>query len=139
MKKKLLLIISFQLTFIHITNGQACNFSIRGKVLHEENNEPILSAHIWIPELEIGATSDWNGNFRFNGLCSDNLTLIVSYLGHKQYTESIILKGNLNLTIRLVADHIELEQIEIHGHQEAILTTTSVSSIKKRRFGFEKR
>jgi len=131
MKKLLLLIISFQLTFIHITNGQACNFSIRGKVLHEENNEPIPSAHIWIPELEIGSTSDWNGNFRLNGLCSDNLTLIVSYLGHKQYTESIILKGNLNLTIRLVADHIELEQIEIHGHQEAILTTTSVSSIKK--------
>jgi iron complex outermembrane recepter protein len=128
-KLGILLILLNILTKIDIV-GQTCNFTIRGKVLHEENNESIPSAHIVINELQLITTSDLNGNFRINNLCEGNYTLTITYLGHKNYSETIQLKSSQNVTIRLVADHIDLDQVDIHGHQEAVITTTSVSSIK---------
>jgi iron complex outermembrane recepter protein len=130
MKKTYFLFLYFTLLNAFIVQGQECSFTLRGKVLHEENNEPIPSAHIWIPELEMGTLSDWNGNFRISGLCTADFTLQISYLGHKNYLEKISLKNNLSLTVRLVGEHIDLDQVDIHGHQEAVITTTSVSSIK---------
>jgi iron complex outermembrane recepter protein len=131
-KMKKTVIIFFYLLLLTNTEvlSQQCNYNIRGKIIHEENGEPIALAHIWIPEIDKGSTSDFNGNFRINLLCEGKYTLKITYLGHKDHYESITLNSNQNITIRLVADHIDLEDVEIHGHQEAVITTTSLSSIK---------
>lgn len=115
---------------ISSASQENCTLTIRGKILHEENNEPIEAAYIWIKELETGTTSDINGNFRLNNLCPGNYELKISYLGHADVTETIEIKANANFTFRLHAEDINLEGVEIHGHQDAIITTTSVNALR---------
>ncbi|WP_245531077.1 TonB-dependent receptor [Belliella baltica] len=115
-----------------IVNAQekSCILTIRGKISHEENNEPIEAAYVWIMELGTGAISDLNGNFRINDICPGTYKLKISYLGHADIIEKIEIKANSNFTFRLHAEDINLEGVEIHGHQDAIITTTSVNSLR---------
>lgn len=52
--------------------AQDCNLSIRGKIIHLENNEPIEAAYIWVIEAEEGAVSDQNGNFTVRNLAKEH-------------------------------------------------------------------
>jgi iron complex outermembrane recepter protein len=106
-----------------------CTITLRGKVIHLENNEPIEGAFIWLVESEKGTVTDAMGNFRIQNMCPGKKTLKVQYMGHKDYLEEISIKSNSNLTIRLAAEDIDLEGVDIHGHQDALLTSNSVSAL----------
>jgi len=106
-----------------------CNLTIRGKIVHAENNEPIEAAYIWIIENEAGTISDFNGLFRISKLCPGTYSIKIQYLGHQDYVEKLEINSNSNYTFRMVAEDIALEGVDIHGHQEALITTNSVSSI----------
>lgn len=123
----LLLLFTFQTQF---SFGQKCDLSIRGKIIHLENNEPIIGAYVWITESNTGAASDENGNFLIRGLCPGTYNLTIRYLGHKEIKETIELSsGSYNKTFRLEEESLELSGVEIHGHREVVQTTTSVSSL----------
>ncbi|WP_226391402.1 carboxypeptidase-like regulatory domain-containing protein, partial [Penaeicola halotolerans] len=62
------ILLSLILLLGHTIQGQDCNLSIRGKIIHLENNEPIEAAYIWVSEAEEGAVSDQNGNFTIKNL-----------------------------------------------------------------------
>ncbi len=110
--------------------SQTCDLSIRGKILHLENNEPIEGAYIWVVESASGAVSDQYGNFIVKELCEGSYTLTIQYLGHKEIRDSITLSStNFNKTYRLEEESMELGGVEIHGHQLAVQTTTSVSAL----------
>ncbi|MFN3801962.1 TonB-dependent receptor [Belliella pelovolcani] len=131
MKKYLFLLFFLSLLLTaSLALGQVCSYSLRGKILHEENNEAIEAAYIWIQELERGSISDLNGNFRIDNICSGTFTLKVSYLGHEDYFEVVNINSNTNLTVRLHAEDIQLEGVEIHGHHEALITTSSVNTLR---------
>ncbi len=115
-----------------------CALVIRGKVVHAENNEPIEAAYIWIKETESGALSDFNGNFRIQNLCPGDYTLTVQYLGHRDFLEQIELFSSTNRTFRLEAEDITLEGVDIHGHRDAVITTTSISSIRGEELKFSR-
>ncbi|MFC3414377.1 carboxypeptidase-like regulatory domain-containing protein [Algoriphagus hitonicola] len=111
-------------------HAQNCNFSIRGKVIHLENNQSIPGAYIWIEEVKNGAITDDDGNFIIRDLCAGTYTLKIQFLGHKEIIETITLeKGSFNKTYRLEEDSMELEGVEIHGHQDAIQTTTAIQAL----------
>lgn len=128
--RKLLSILLIFTGFASIAQQENCVHVIRGKILHAENNEPIESAFVWIEEIEKGVISDLYGNFRINDICSGDFTIKISYLGHAEIVERVEIKANSNFTFRLQAEDINLEGIEIHGHQDAIITTTSVNSLR---------
>ncbi len=110
--------------------GQDCNLSIRGKVIHLENNRPIFSAYIWIDEIKSGALTDENGNFQIKGLCPGQYTLKIQYLGHKEIIDTIKLSTSpFNKTYRMEEESMELSGVEIHGHKDAIQTTTAVNAL----------
>lgn len=126
---RLILIVSLLMTVQAAIAQAECNLVLRGKVVHLENNEPIEGAFIWIIESETGAVSDALGNFRITNVCPGKNTVKVQYLGHKDQIEEITMTSNSNLTIRLVAEDINLEGVDIHGHQDALLTSNTVSSL----------
>jgi iron complex outermembrane recepter protein len=125
--------IAFLFLFLHFNSSlkaqENCNLTIRGKIVHLENNEPIEGAFVWLIESEKGTVTDAQGNFRILNICRGANTLKVQYLGHKEYLEEISINSNTNLTIRLVAEDIDLEGVDIHGHQDALLTSNSVSAL----------
>lgn len=128
-KTSILLLIVLGLFSFQI-NAQDCNLIIRGKVIHLENNEPIDAAYIWITEAEKGAITDQNGNFNVKGLCAGEYTITVQYLGHKPIIETFTLSSsNYTKTYRMEDESHTLQAVEVHGHRDAVQTTTSVSSL----------
>ncbi|MEO0571127.1 MAG: TonB-dependent receptor [Bacteroidota bacterium] len=71
------------------TNAQnpTCTYSISGKVLDADTEEPIPSAVIRVDGREKYTTTDINGNFKIDGLCSDQNTLIISCIGYADATK----------------------------------------------------
>jgi iron complex outermembrane receptor protein len=110
--------------------GQKCDLSIRGKIIHLENNEPILGAYVWIEEANTGTVTDENGSFTFKNLCQGSYKITIQYLGHQEIQEKIELTaGTLNKTFRMQEESLELSGVEIHGHRDAVQTTTALTSL----------
>lgn len=125
------LIVSLTMMGTHAAYAQGtCALTLRGKVLHDENNEPITHAYIWIVELGQGAVSDEKGNFRIDGLCEGTYTIKASYLGHQEEVKTMEISRNTNITFRMVAEDLLLDGVEIHGHRDAVITTSTISSLK---------
>jgi iron complex outermembrane receptor protein len=118
------------LLIAHLSTGQTCDLLLRGKILHLENDDPIEAAYVWILETRTGAVSDQNGNFVMRGLCPGTYTVTVKYLGHKEIRQTVNLSGNSTAqTFRMAEESLALGGVEVHGHKEAIQTTTAVSSL----------
>src|SRR5690554_8020950 len=109
-----------------------CAFVLRGKVLHHENSEPIENAYIWIDELGRGTISDDKGNFRLDQLCSGAYSIKVTYLGHEEEVKMVELERNTSVTFRLIAQDVVLHGVEIHGHRDAVITTSTLASLTGR-------
>jgi iron complex outermembrane receptor protein len=128
--KKLLHILSLFIGISSMVNAQTCNLSIRGKVIHLENNEPIEAAYIWVVEAAQGTVSDQTGNFNIKNLCPGTYAITIQYLGHREIKDTINLRDNsFNKTYRLEEESFNLSGVEIHGHRDAVQTTTAVAAL----------
>lgn len=133
MKIILTLICIFIIGNSYSQGDQECSLILRGKVVHAEHHEPIEDATIYIHELKTGVLSDRRGNFRLTNLCAGTqYTVTVQYLGHIPLSEEVVLTGNTTLTFRLVEEDIVIEGVEVHGHRDAVITTSTVSSLSGR-------
>ncbi|WP_254423411.1 TonB-dependent receptor [Algoriphagus sp. A40] len=114
----------------HLSLGQTCDLILRGKILHQENDDPIEAAYVWILETRTGAVSDQNGNFVVRDLCPGTYTVTVQFLGHREIRQTVNLTGNSTAqTFRMEEESLDLGGVEVHGHREAVQTTTAVSSL----------
>ncbi|RAI94054.1 TonB-dependent receptor [Algoriphagus yeomjeoni] len=124
------ILLSLILLLGHTIQGQDCNLSIRGKIIHLENNEPIEAAYIWVSEAEEGAVSDQNGNFTIKNLCSGTYSLSIQFLAHKTISDTVTLQSSsFSKTYRMEEEAVGLQGIEVHGHRDAVQTTTAVSAL----------
>lgn len=129
-KTTLLLFSFFFLLGLQSVLGQSCTLTLRGKILHLENDDAIEAAYVWILETRTGAVSDQNGNFVVRDLCPGTYTVTVQFLGHKEIRQTVNLTGNSTAqTFRMEEESLDLGSVEVHGHREAVQTTTAVSSL----------
>src|SRR5699024_8743511 len=56
-------------------------------------------------------------------------TVKVTYLGHQEEEKTMDLNRNTNVTFRMVAEDLLLEGVEIHGHRDAVITTSTITSL----------
>lgn len=131
--KKLIPYITVFLTTLILafpSKAQNCNLSIRGKVIHLENNQPIPGAYVWLEETKQGVVTDLDGNFLIRNLCQGAFNLKIQFLGHKEIQEKIDLASNsFNKTFRMEEESFALSGVEIHGHRDAVQTTTAVTAL----------
>jgi len=133
MKKSLTLFCLLITAVSFAQEGDQCSLVLRGKVVHAEHQEPIEGATVWVEEMDNGVRSDIKGNFRLTNLCSNTVySLTIQYLGHISLREEVVLTGNTSLTFRLVEQDILIEGVEVHGHRDAVITTSTVSSLSGR-------
>ena len=86
--KSLTLLLFFVFIWSFSINAQknSCDYSVSGQVLDDETKEPIPYAVIKIEGTEKYASSDFDGNFKIEGLCSDRNILVISCLGYSDST-----------------------------------------------------
>ena len=86
---KLKLLILFTLlgsSFSVIAQNMSCSYSISGKVLDKDTEAAIPNAVVQVVGLEKYTTTDKNGNFILNGLCSKRNMLRISCIGYADST-----------------------------------------------------
>lgn len=104
-----------------------CTFTISGKVLNANTNEPIPFAVVKVEGAEKYATADEDGDFKIDGLCSKNNTLIISSLGYANST--IDYKEGSTTQFYLQQDVTGLDEVTIEAERLKEAGTESISQV----------
>lgn len=101
---------------------------ISGKVIDAKTQEGVPGASIKVKNSNIGAISDFEGNFSINA--EKNAVLMVSFIGYS--TKEISVNSQEKLTISLEESSNELEQVVVvgYGAQRKVDVTGATSSVK---------
>ena len=116
--------------------AQAQNVSVSGRIQSSEDKKPLQSVNIVIPNLELGSTTDINGQFTINNLPLDNIELEISILGYRDTTlflqidNSLVNLGNILLDPEVL--HFEEINVEVHSDLEPTSSLSSISMSGKK-------
>ncbi|TAF75080.1 MAG: TonB-dependent receptor [Bacteroidetes bacterium] len=70
-------------------------FTFKGKILHIENNKPVVGAVVFFTEIKKGIATDTNGFFSFKDLQNGEYTLKIMYVGHKPLIQKVRIDKNM--------------------------------------------
>lgn len=117
--------------------AQPGNGVIKGRVYNPTNNEPVPFANVIIWQTQIGAITDFDGNFKFTGVEPGYVKLEVSSLGYEtKVTESFMVTNAkpANIEIPLQEKAEEIEEVVIKASPFRMKKESPVSL---RRIGLE--
>ena len=107
--KKAKILVPFLLLLITSVVGQAQTSKFSGKVI-DENQNPLAGATIVIKDLNLGTTTNFDGEFEIK-VSKGNHTLEISYVGFKTLSQGIDFSRNQSLTFKLVATESVLDEV----------------------------
>ncbi|PMD98788.1 TonB-dependent receptor [Siphonobacter sp. BAB-5405] len=89
--------------------------TLSGKVIHREDNETVVGATVYIPELRVGATSDVNGTYKISNLPKGTFTVQVSYVSHRTVIEKVAVDGATTKDFVMENAAQSLEEVIVSG------------------------
>lgn len=106
------------------------NYMISGTV-NDVKKTPLIGASVFIPEMRMGNTTNFNGHYEIPDLPPGTYDLVVSLLGYRRDTFSVeINHQDLTFNISLSPQDLTLDNVEIAAEQ--ITERTSISNISFR-------
>jgi hypothetical protein len=117
MKRHFILLLLFSLG-LFMGKSYAQKGVIKGQVIDASNNEVIIGANVGIPDLGMGAVTDFEGNFEIKGLEPGLYTVTASFLGYKTETKTEIQVTNsrpANITFELQEDVETLGEVVVQA------------------------
>ncbi len=134
------LLVSQQMERISIGRdlGQVKDIEIRIRVVDEITAESLVGANVSIEELNLTESTNLNGTALFI-LNRSEYTVKISYLGYGSITVPITAIGDGRLTVKMLEEGIELDNITIYGRDpdrnirstEMGAVTISMAAIKE--------
>ena len=106
MNRLLFIVFSILCTSIYAQN------TLNGKVIDKTANTAIPYATIYLPELETGTTTNYNGEFSLN-LSKGTFKIVVSYVGYQTQSLTISIPREDELIIALSESVMEMEEVII--------------------------
>ncbi len=108
---------------------------IHGKITDITNNEPVSFANVIVTGTNIGATSDFNGEFIITGLTAGYVKLQVSFIGFKPaFSEEVLVSNNNIPFIEIMLEPSEetLDEVVIKADpfEKAIESPLSMQTIR---------
>ena len=129
LSKGFLLIIGLMLATGHIFAQE-----VSGTIKDSKSGEPLFAASVVITGTTVGATTDFDGKFKFNAGQEPPFSLTISYIGYlKKEVQVTSLSGPIK--IELETDAVMLKSVEIvesrisEKQQESALTVESMDII----------
>ncbi len=95
--------------------------TITGKVIDEENSDPLIGANVLVEGTNLGAATDVKGNYTILNVPVGAVTITATYIGYE--------KRNIDLTVTLG----EIVQADIELTPEAIQMETYVVTASRKR------
>lgn len=95
---------------------------VSGKVRDAATNEPLPFANVFINQTTIGTATDAQGNYTLKNVPAGVNEMVFSFVGYTPYQTKIQLKDgeSKQLDIRLQADDIQLENVEVKGTRDKV-------------------
>lgn len=115
---------SILLIIITCFNLKAQTSDIQIKVMSKTENEPLLGATVYFPELEKGAVTNFDGIATFTDIPVGEQNIQISYIGFKTLETTIDASSKVIFTFTLESGGSELEEVVIQS-------TRSTRTVKK--------
>jgi len=124
----IILILLFS-TFIYSQN----NCTITGNVSDAVTGQKLIGATVLIENLQLGASTDVNGNFNIENIPEGKYILRVSYVGYLDYWDTISVNKNINNTISLKVNSgpVIIRKPEIEDYQNRLLKYAEKNNLLK--------
>ncbi len=115
----------FPLTFLFFTiiagSVFSQGFTISGKVLDAETNEPLQFAHVFIDQTTHGTVTNSNGEFFLENLEPGEYRLVFSFIGFELFNRSVSISDkDMIVNARLVPQNAILQNIEVKGTKDKV-------------------
>lgn len=104
------------------------SYLLSGTIVSEVDKQPVPGVNVIVLNTTRGATTDFDGNFSIQ--VSNGEVLQFSYLGY--VTQSVIVDGQTSLSISLVEDTSQLDEVVVigYGTQKKSHLTGAISKVK---------
>lgn len=117
-------ILSTCIAVLLLSNLNAQNLSLKGKIIDKDSKESLIGGHISMlnmsDSVKYYGVSDYDGNFKVEQLPQGNYTLVINYIGYKAYTKEVKnLAADMDLgQIKLTFVSETLTQVEVKALQQ---------------------
>ena len=123
-------IIAYISLFFLIFNTVFAQETISGKISDKLNNEPLVGATIFIPDLETGTMTNKNGFYEIKNLPKSKFLIQIKFIGYAQITQFIDLSDKIDYDIALEQSPITTQEVVITGSAiSSDINRTSVSVV----------
>jgi hypothetical protein len=113
MRKKVILFLAFQIFIILPLLSQV---KISGEVFDSATKEPLVGANVFVPELNIGTTTDFEGKFVLKINNVENVNLRISYVGYRSIDTLIKVSGkDVKLKFLMKPEAVKFSEVEVSG------------------------
>lgn len=103
----------FTILFTGIISLSLAQTKISGKVT-DARGEVVPGANIFLMDAYDGASSDTEGNFQFTTTETGERTLVVKFIGYKEFKQNVTLNGKrISIDVKLDEEVNQLEAVEI--------------------------
>jgi iron complex outermembrane receptor protein len=106
---------------------------LKGRITDKNNNQQLVGAQIYIPELQKGSISDDKGNYQIKNLPTGRFSIQVSYVGYASQTKKIeikegsqVLNFDLNSTIISLNPDVSITAIGYSSQHENAIKVENV-------------
>ena len=124
-----------------ISYGVLAQYTIRGKVVSQEDGMALEGATVVLETLNRGAIANEAGEFEFRDVAVGTYVIQVSHVGYRPYKEQVNVRGNVvDLMIRMKIGEKLLNEVVVmatRASEKTPTTFTNVSAeeIQKQNFG----
>ena len=101
------------LILLFATTANSQTLTIKGNVTNSETNLPLPNSNVFIPKLNIGTTTDFNGLYEIENLKIGSYTIKDSYIGFKTIFKNVTLTKDATLNFKLIV--VKLNEIPSFG------------------------
>lgn len=134
MKSKIIIIIVFSAISV-LSLAQPVTQTIRGRITDEFTGEELPGANIYMPEIKIGTTSDYNGKFLFDSISVGRHLVSISFIGYETYNISNLYVSSgkeVFLDVKLRPAFCQLKEVEIKAVNEKDKPFNSMATVSAR-------
>ncbi|GGG91208.1 membrane protein [Parapedobacter pyrenivorans] len=122
--------------FLAITLGysqtEKCTQTIRGRVVDSDTQLPLSGVTLKITPGTQQLLSDGHGYFRFSQLCSGiQYAITATSVGFDSLITDVTPTDDNMITLQLHHGHILLHDVDVVGHQQAVVTANPVRTVSR--------
>lgn len=87
---------------------------VKGRLVDENDNEPIIGATIFFPDLEIGLASDAEGGFEVE-IPTGAYEMNVQYVGYQEIVEVVQVFSDGEINLKMATDAVQLQEVVVEA------------------------